>query len=110
MKQKDIWLADLEPVKGSEQGKTRPIVIISGDTMNDNFPVIIACPLSSVIKNFENCVVIKKNAKTGLSSDSEVITFQIRTISKTRLTKKLGEISEPDLDEIIEGLNDVLRF
>ena len=82
MKQLEIWLADLEPVKGSEQGKIRPVVIISGDTMNANFNVVIVCPLSSSIKYYEDCCVIKKTETNGLNSDSEVITFQIRTVSK----------------------------
>jgi mRNA interferase MazF len=110
LKQAEIWLADLEPVKGSEQGKTRPVVIISGNSMNNNFPVVIACPLSSSIKNFEGCVVLQKNKTNGLSTNSEVITFQIRTISKERLTKKLGIISSLQLKEVLDGLNDILQF
>ena len=78
--------------------------------MNDNFPVVIACPLSSIVKKFENCIVIKKGVKSGLDADYEVITFQVRTISKHRLIKKLGIISEAEIDEIIIGLNDVLRY
>ncbi len=110
MKQSEIWLADLEPVKGSEQGNIRPIVIISGNTMNDNFPVVIACPLSSSIKNFEGCTVLQKTKQNGLSVDSEIITFQVRTISKNRLIKKLGSITQEQLDKLIVGLNDVLTF
>lgn len=110
MKQAEIWLADLEPVKGSEQGKTRPVVIISGNTMNMHFPVVIACPLSSSIKNYEGCVVILKNKLSGLTIDSEIISFQVRTISKERLLKKLGTITNAQLGLVINGLNDVLSI
>lgn len=110
MKQAEIWLADLEPVKGSEQGKTRPVVIISGNTMNMNFPVVIACPLSSSIKNYEGCVVISKNKLNGLTIDSEIISFQVRTVSKERLLKKLGTITNTQLSLVIHGLNDVLSM
>jgi mRNA interferase MazF len=110
LKQGEIWIADLEPVKGSEQGKTRPIVIISGNTMNTHFPVVIACPLSSSVKNFAGCVVLPKNKINGLSTDSEIITFQVKTISKVRLSKKIGAITSTQLQEVLQGLDDILSF
>lgn len=110
MKKAEIWLADLEPVKGSEQGKTRPVVIISGDVMNEHFPVVITCPLSSIIKNYAGCVVIPKSKSNGLSGDSEIITFQVRSVSKERLLKKIGFITPAQLQLVINGLNDVLSF
>ncbi|MFN0083421.1 MAG: type II toxin-antitoxin system PemK/MazF family toxin [Ferruginibacter sp.] len=101
MKQAEIWWADLEPVKGSEQGKTRPLVIVIGNTMNLHFPVVIACPLSSAVKDFEGCVTVVKTKLNGLAKDSEIITFQIRTISKERLVKKLGTITVTQLNKVI---------
>jgi mRNA interferase MazF len=110
LKQGEIWLTDLDPVKGSEQGKVRPVVIVSGNTMNENLPIVIACPLSSVTKNFETCLVVEKSIENGLSSDSEIISFQVRTISKQRLLKKLGNITEIQLKAVIDGIKDVLKF
>ena len=46
MKQREIWLADLNPVKGSEQRGVRPVVILSGNSMNANLDICIVCPLS----------------------------------------------------------------
>ena len=110
MKQKDIFLADLNPVKGSEQKGKRPVVVISGNIMNDHLGVAIICPLSSKIKNYKGCVVLKKNKINGLSSDSEIITFQVRTISRERLIKKLGTITADELDTVIHGLNEILYY
>jgi mRNA interferase MazF len=110
LKKGEIWLADLEPVKGSEQGKIRPIVIISGNTMNEHFSVIITCPLSSIVKNYAGCVVVPKSKTNGLSCDSEIITFQVRSISKDRLFKKIGTISALQMQDVLTGLNDVLNF
>jgi mRNA interferase MazF len=110
LKKGEIWLADLEPVKGSEQGKTRPIVIISGNTMNEHFSVVITCPLSSIVKNYAGCVVIPKSKTNGLSCDSEIITFQVRSISKDRLLKKIGAITSLQMQHVLNGLNDVLHF
>ncbi|MFA4814531.1 MAG: type II toxin-antitoxin system PemK/MazF family toxin [Candidatus Gracilibacteria bacterium] len=110
MKQKDIYLADLSPIKGQEQEGVRPVVIISGPSMNNYFNLVTVCPLSSKIKNYPVCAVIRKNARNGLNQDSEILTFHIRTISKDRLIKKLGEISGDQLEKIFQGLFDILRF
>lgn len=110
MKQKDIYYAELDPIRGREQRCTRPVVIISGNTMNKHFDVCIACPITSSIKNFSSCVSLKKSEKNGLKSDGEIITFQIRSISKNRLIKKIGKISDEELKKVILGLNEVLIY
>ena len=110
MRQGDIYLADLHPTKGSEQAGRRPIVIVSGNMMNEHFEVVIVCPISSVVKNFEGCVVLGKGKDHGLSKDSEVITFQIRAISKSRLKKHLGSASEKELTAIKKGLFTILTY
>ena len=110
MKQREIWLADLNPVKGSGQKGIRPVVIISGNSMNDNLGICIVCPMSSKIKNYAGCLVLKKDTLNGLASDSEVITFQVRTISKGRLISKTGEINKVQLEIIRKGLNEILTF
>jgi DNA polymerase III gamma/tau subunit len=68
--------------------------------MNDHFGVSIICPLTSSIKNYAGCIVIKKSKTNGLTIDSEVLTFQIRTLSKKRFAKKIGEISDEELQQI----------
>jgi mRNA interferase MazF len=50
MKQREIWLADLNPVKGSEQYGVRPVIVISGNAMNDNLGIYIVCPLTRKLK------------------------------------------------------------
>ena len=110
MTQGEIWYADLEPVKGSEQAGRRPVVIISGPTMNTAIQTIIVCPLTTVIKNIKGCVIIEKNSINNLKKDSEVLVLQIRTISKQRLTKKLGIITKDQLELIKEGVNLYLNY
>lgn len=110
MIQGEIWYADLEPVKGSEQAGRRPVVIISGPTMNTAIQIIIVCPLTSVIKNIKGCVIIEKNTINNLKKDSEVLVLQIRTISKQRLTKKIGSITNSQLELIKEGVNLYLNY
>jgi len=110
MKQRDICLADLNPVQGNEQSGIKPVVVISGNAMNDNLNICIVCPLSSNIKYYAGCVVLEKNDINRLDQDSEVITFQVRTISKTRLAKKIGIVTESQLQNIITGLKDILTY
>lgn len=110
MKQGTIYLANLNPSRGREQSGLRPVVIISGNTMNDNFDIAITCPISSKIKNYAGCIVLKKNKINNLSVDSEILTFQIRAVAKERLVKKIGQISDQELQKIISLLNEVLKY
>jgi len=110
MRQRDIFLVDLNPVIGSEQKGVRPVVIISGNAMNDHLNICIVCPLSTRIKKFAGCVVLEKDNMNKLDTDSEVITFQVRTLSKKRLIRKIGEISQIQLQEIKTGLVGVLTY
>lgn len=110
MKQRDIWFADLKPSKGSEQSGFRRIVIVSGNMLNTHLKVIIACPLSSKIKNYKGNVVLNPNKENGLTAPSEMMIFHIRSISKERLIRKIGEISESELAQLKEGLVDILRY
>ena len=108
IRQREIWYAQLNPVKGSEQGGKRPVIVISGNTMNEALPVSIVCPLSSKIKEYPGCVRIKASKESGLKSDSEVITFQIRTIAHARFVKKIGSISVSEFRAVLQGLQVIL--
>lgn len=110
MKQGDIYWTDLNPTQGSEQAGVRPVVIVSGNAMNDNFSVVIVCPVSSKIKHLPGCIILKKDSINNLSSDSEVITFKIRAVTKQRLRGKLGEVTEEQLRKIRQGLDEVLTY
>lgn len=110
MKQREIWYADLNPVQGSEQRGIRPVVIISGNAMNDHSGICIVCPLTSKVKNFAGCIILQPDQVNKLSQASEVLTFQIRTVAKQRLTNKIGEITQVQLEAIKAGLQDVLTY
>lgn len=110
MKQGEIYWALLDPTKGNEQKGRRPALIISGNAMNDNLGIIITCPLLTTLKNYPGSVLIKKTPENGLSADSEVLTFQIRVLSKSRLGEKIGLILPQELREVIKGLNEVLTY
>lgn len=110
MKQGEIWMVDLRPTIGSEQKGRRPVVIISGNAMNDNLGVVIACPLSSSLKGYAGCVGIKSLPENGLENDSEIITFQVRCLSKNRLVRKLGVVTDGQLEMVKKGLSEILTY
>jgi mRNA interferase MazF len=110
MKQGDIFWAELEPTIGQEQRGSRPVVIISGNALNKKLRIRIICPLSSRIKHLKGCVILKKNKKNNLETDSEVIPFQVRSVSITRLKAKIGEITPEELAQIKTGLFEILQY
>ncbi len=103
-------MADLNPVLGSEQKGIRPVLIISGNSMNDNLGISIVCPLTSRIKNYAGCILLNPDVKNGLDQKSEIITFQVRTISHQRLRTKVGEVTAQQLKDIKTGLNEILIY
>lgn len=110
MKQREIWCANLNPGKGSEQLGIRPVVIISGNLMNQYLSVVITCPLTTKIKNYKGNIVLEPNETNGLIEKSEIMIFHVRSVSKDRLVKKIGNITEKELSELKLGLNDILRY
>ncbi len=90
----EIFLVNLDPVKGSEQGNIRPALIIQNDSSNQYSPTTIVAPITSKIytKEFPTNVEILKN-EGGLEKESTILLNQIRTIDKTRIIKKLKKIN-----------------
>ncbi len=110
MNQGEIWLADLNPTKGSEQAGTRPVVIVSGNMLNEHLGIIIVIPLTTKIKNFKGNPVLTPNKSNGLKEESEMLVFHVRSVSKDRLTRQLGSISAEELNRAIKTLNDILKY
>jgi len=101
VKRGDIFLANLEPIQGSEQGGIRPVLIIQNDVSNKYSPVTIVAAITSKIfdKEFPTNVFILKE-ESGLDKDSTIILNQIRTIDKSRLIKKVGSLDFQLMDKV----------
>jgi mRNA interferase MazF len=110
MKQREIWYADLNPVKGSEQHGFRPVVIISGNLLNQYMNTVICCPLTSKIKNYKGNLVLQPDTKNNLERASEILTAHIRSISKERLVRRIGEIEKSELKKTLEFLHEILTY
>ncbi len=93
-----IYWAQLDPTRGSEISKTRPVVVVSPDEMNKRLETVVVCPLTSQLHpqwaSRVQCVCA--------DVPSEVAVDQIRTISKSRLTRQIGRLDAAAAQELRE--------
>ncbi|MDP9177807.1 MAG: type II toxin-antitoxin system PemK/MazF family toxin [Gemmatimonadota bacterium] len=92
MKRYEVRWASLDPVRGSEMAKTRPVVIVSLDALNDVLQTITVCPITTQVHpSWRTRLGIRVGRKHG-----EIAVDQIRTISKSRLGRKVGTLSDDE--------------
>lgn len=92
MKRYEIRWAELDPARGSELAKTRPVVIVSLDALNQRLATVTVCPLTSQLHPTWRT---RLPVRCGRQS-AEVAVDQIRTISKDRLGRKLGTLTDDE--------------
>ena len=101
VKRGDIFYADLSPVVGSEQGGTRPVLIVQNDTGNRHSPTVIAAAITSQTGKARLPTHISLSGHdVGLSRDSLVLLEQIRTIDKRRLREHMGHADESVMNQV----------
>ncbi len=107
VKRWSIYRANLDPVIGSEQGKSRPILVISEDEINNLLNIVNVIPITTRKPNrkiYPNEALIPAN-NFGLNNESIILCHQIRTIDKQRLSLVYGKIEDNKKQtEIIEAL------
>ena len=103
----NIYWANLDPTLGHEQAGRRPVLVISHDVFNDRSGTVIALALSSQKQKAGFPLTLELEEK-NLPKKFWVKISQIRTLSVKRLGKKLGRISEEEINQIIEGLNEII--
>lgn len=107
IKQFDIWLANLNPSRGTEPGKTRPVVIMQTDLLNDIHLSTIICPITTnVLPDTELLrVQLRKNQ---LYKPSNILVDQIRAIDNKRLVQKIGNLSSSQIQTLKRNIQIVL--
>lgn len=103
IKRGQIYMADLSPVIGSEQGGIRPVVVIQNDVGNRFSPTIIVAAITGRIKKSLPTHTVLKS--TGLLRNSICLLEQIRTVDKSRLLDYVGEVSNNEMNAIVEALS-----
>lgn len=110
-KRGELWTCDLRPGVGYEVTKKRPCLVISSDEINKHASTIIVLPFSSQMPRILGPErIFVPSYMTGLQKDSVILAYQIRSIDKTRLFKKIGRLSEEKLFEIENALRLVLEL
>ena len=107
IKQFDIWLDNLNPTKGTEPGKTRPVVIIQTDLLNESHESTIVCPVTTNVKNEIELLRIHLS-KRQLDKLSDVLVDQIRAIDNKRLIKKIGKLNKEQREKLKSNMRIVL--
>lgn len=104
-KQGEIYLADLNPTKGHEQSGVRPVLIMQNDILSKNLNTVIIAPITSNLnaKGKLTTYFLPKEM-SHLKQDSIVLLFQIRTLDKKRLQKKITKLQEEEIISIKEQL------
>jgi mRNA interferase MazF len=103
----DIWLADLNPSQGTEPGKTRTVVVIQTDLLNDTHPSTIICPITTnVQKDIE--ILRVHLQKSQLDKLSDILVDQIRAIDNKRFITKLGKLTNDQKVKLKNNIRIVL--
>lgn len=101
VKRGDIWLANLNPVRGSEQAGTRPVLLFQNNVINTFTTTVLTIPLTTNLRReaLPSCIRIAKG-EGGLTKDSVALCHQLRVLDKTRLFRKLGTVSTSTLSAV----------
>jgi len=102
----DVFCAQLNPIQGSEQGGTRPVVVVSRDAINRFSPIVIVVPatdLGNKKKILPSHVKVAAGSG-GLTLDSVILCEQVRSIAKTRLTTHMGRLDKAIMTSIDAAL------
>lgn len=107
IRQFDIWLADLNPALGTEPGKTRPVVIIQTDLLNNTHLSTLICPITTNVK--KEIELLRVHLKKGqIDHTSDVLVDQVRAIDNKRLIKKIGTLSREQANQLKSNLRVVM--
>jgi len=98
----DVFLVNLDPTLGHEIKKTRPCLIISPDEMNKHIETIIIAQMTTKGRSYPSRVPVSFQGKKG-----QIVLDQIRTIDKTRLTRKLGRIDKRTARKVLDVLQEM---
>ncbi|MCK4990976.1 MAG: type II toxin-antitoxin system PemK/MazF family toxin [Bacteroidales bacterium] len=110
IRQYEIWLADLNPRIGTEAGKTRPVLVVQTDLLNQALhPSTLVCPITSkVSKKSEILRVHLKSGMANLRQECDILMDQLRAIDNQRLLKKIGTLPDSAIQSCRKNLKIML--
>lgn len=106
VKRGDVFYANLNPIVGSEQGGTRPVLVIQNDIGNQYSPTTIVAAITSRIKRAKLPTHVEIGAEeSGLQVDSVILLEQVRTIDKMRLKEKVSHLDDAMMEKVDRALS-----
>ena len=102
-----IYWADLDPTRGHEQSGTRPVVILSHDVFNERSGTVIAMAITSQPQK-AGFPLTYEMTQPLQTKRAWIKISQVRTLSTDRIGKKIGEVTVEELNQLLEGLNEII--
>ena len=104
IKQRDIVLVEFDPIVGHEQSGTRPAVVISGNSFHVS-GIVFVCPITTKIKIFFGNIILIPDKINFLKEKSEILIGHIRSIDQKRCIKRIGRITQYQLNDILKNFD-----
>lgn len=110
MKRGEIWIVDLDPGYGKEIRKKRPALVITSDSFNKSLHTVVVIPFSSRAPKIISAemVIVVPSRENGLDKKSVLLPLLLRSVDKSRLINKIGNLSEDKVFEVEGALKIVL--
>lgn len=108
-KKYEVWLANLDPSIGTEPGKTRPVLIVQTDVLNNIHPSTLICPITTNVKLESHILRVHlKKGTAKVKENCDIMIDQLRAIDNKRLIKKMGELPDNISERVKENIRIVL--
>ncbi len=106
----EIWLVNLNPIKkNNKMGQVRPVIVYQNNELNhSDYPSTIIMPLSTHLVDDSQPIRYRLSKRDNLKKDSDVVITQIRAIDNDRFIENLGSLTNEELKDIKELLNEIL--
>lgn len=106
IRQFEIWIANLNPKSGTESGKTRPVLIIQTNLLNQiPHPSIIICPITTNVET--KAEILRVHLKKGIANlhdDCDIMIDQIRAIDNRRLIRRIGDLPYDKIEKVKDNM------
>lgn len=102
IKRFSVWRVNLDPTKGSEQAGSRPVLVVSPDSMNKHLKTVIVAPMTTRLRGWPTRIAVSHGEKTG-----EIALDQIRSVEKTRLGSSFGTLDASYHRQILSVLEEI---
>lgn len=108
-KKYEVWLANLDPSIGTELVKTRPVLIVQTDVLNNIHPSTLICPITTNVKLESHILRVHlKKGTAKVRENCDIMIDQLRAIDNKRLIKKMGELPDNISERVKENIRIVL--